>query len=309
MIDPFSQVVSLLAIRSVRGTSLEASGDWSLSFDGRTRLKFVAVTRGRCWLLLPDKQPEPMENGDVVLLGDTRYIVASDPTIEPVDGMTLYAGPGQDAVRLGDGGDTAMIGGGSGFASGCAPFVLEALPRFLRIDRASPSANAISRTLASLWAEVQSPGVGSSLIAARLAEILVAEAVRAFVAAGSGNDIGWIAALGDPRLARAIGLMHDNVAHRWTAPLLAQEVGMSRSAFTSLFVRRVGRPPMDYLTHWRMVLARQKLDAGSSVAAVAEEVGYSSQSAFSQAFKRTLGGTPRTHAVSDTRGSFQRPCP
>ncbi|WP_185982807.1 AraC family transcriptional regulator [Aureimonas mangrovi] len=304
MLDPFSQVVSLLGTRSVRGTSLEASGDWSLSFDGRARLKFVAVTRGQCWLLLPDRQPEPVEDGDVVLLSDTRYAVASDLGIEPVDGMKLYAGPGQDVVRLGDGGDTAMIGGGSGFANGCAPFVLEALPRFLRIDRVSPSAKAIARTLASLRAEVENPGIGSSLIAARLAEILVAEAVRAFVTAGSRDGIGWIAALSNPRLAKAIGLMHDDVAHRWTAPLLAREVGMSRSAFTSQFTRRVGRPPMDYLTHWRMVLARHKLAAGSSVAAVAEEVGYSSQSAFTQAFKRTLGRTPRSRGGGDERGSF-----
>jgi len=304
MLDPFSKVVSLLGTKSVRGTSLEASGDWALSFDGTARLKFVAVTRGRCWLLLPDAQPEPMEEGDVVLLSDTRYAVASDPRIEPIDGMTLYAGPGQDVVRLAEGGDTAMIGGGSGFADGCAPFVLEALPRFLRIDRASASAKAISRTLASLRAEVQNPGVGSSLIATRLADILVAEAVRAFVTAGSHDSVGWIAALADPRLAKAIGHMHDNIARRWTAPVLAREVGMSRSAFTSLFTRRVGRPPIDYLTHWRMVLARQKLEAGSSVAAIAEEVGYSSQSAFSQAFKRTLGRTPRSRLDRQEREQF-----
>lgn len=303
MLDPFSQVVSLLGTRSVRGTSLEASGEWSLSFDGRSRLKFVAVTRGRCWLLPGDGAPEPLEIGDVVLLSDTRYVVASDPAIQPVDGMTLFSAPGQNIVRLGDGRDTAMIGGGSGFVAGCAPFVLEALPRFQRIDRATPSAQAVGRTLASLWAEVQNPGVGSSLIAARLAEILVAEAVRAFIAAGSQNSIGWIAALEDPRLAKAIGLMHHDVAHRWTAPLLAQEVGMSRSAFTSHFARRVGRPPIDYLTHWRMVLARQKLDAGSSVAAVAEEVGYSSQSAFAQAFKRTLGRTPRSREAQNLEPS------
>ena len=292
MLDHFSKVVSLLGIESVRGTSLDASGDWALSFDGRARLKFVAVTRGRCWLLLPDREPELIEKSDVVLLSDTCYIVASDPGIEPVDGMELYVGPGHDAVCLGDGGDTEMVGGGSGFAEGCAPFVLEALPSFLRIERASPSAEAISRTLNSLRAEVQSPGIGSTLIAARLADILVAEAVRAFVAIGSQERIGWIAALADPRLAKAIGLMHNDVGRHWTATALAREVGMSRSAFTSEFTRRVGRPPIGYLTHWRMVLARHKLETGSSVATVAEEVGYSSQSAFTQAFRRDMGCTP-----------------
>jgi AraC-like DNA-binding protein len=293
MLDPFSEVVSLLGTRSVRGTSLEASGDWALRFDGRARLKFVAVTTGRCWLVLPDAAPEPMAEGDVFLLSDTRYTVASDPAVEPTDGMELYAAPGHDAVRLGDGRDTVMIGGGSAFASGCAPFVLDALPRFLRIDPASPAAAGIARTLLSLRAEIGNAGIGSSLVAERLAEILVVEAVRAFVAAGSKDDIGWIAALSDPRLARAIGLMHGEVARRWTAPMLAREVGMSRSAFAQRFTQRVGRPPMDYLALWRMVLARRKLSSGSSVATVAEEVGYASQSAFTQAYKRTMGRTPR----------------
>ncbi|MBB3950082.1 AraC family transcriptional regulator [Aureimonas jatrophae] len=294
MIDPFSDILSLLGTRSVRGTSLDASGAWALAFDGRARLKFVAVTRGGCWLLVPGREPEWIGEGDVVLLSDTRYAVASDPDLEPVDGMELFAGPDRNAVRLGDGSQTEMIGGGSGFAEGCAPFVLEALPRFLRIDRGSPSAQAVVRTLASLRAAVQDQSLGSSLIAARLADILVVEAVRAFVADGFGNTIGWIAALADPRLARAIALMHGDVARRWTSPVLAREVGMSRSAFTSHFTRRVGRPPMDYLTHWRMVLARQKLAAGTSVADVAQDVGYASQSAFTQAFKRTVGRTPRS---------------
>ncbi|WP_294642540.1 AraC family transcriptional regulator [uncultured Aureimonas sp.] len=293
MLDPFSDIVSLLGTRSVRGTSLEASGDWALSFDGRARLKFVAVTRGRCWLVLPDSAPEPMVEGDVILLSDTRYSVASDPHIEPIDGMELYAAPGHDAVRLGDGRDTAMVGGGSAFASGCAPFVLDALPRFLRIDPTAPAAAAIARTLTSLQAEIRTADVGSSLVAERLAEILVVEAVRAFVAAGAGNAVGWISALSDPRLAKAIGLMHGDVSRRWTAPMLAREIGMSRSAFTQRFTQRVGRPPMDYLTLWRMVLARRKLSSGSSVATVAAAVGYESQSAFTQAYKRTMGRTPR----------------
>lgn len=293
MTDPFSQIVSLLGTRSVRGTSLEASGEWALAFDGRARLKFVAVTHGRCWLVLPDREPEPMEEGDVLLLSDTPYTVASDPAVEPTDGMELYAGSGQDAVRLGAGGDVAMVGGGSGFAEGCAPFVLDALPRFLRIDRTSPDAQAVARTLASLHAEVRNPGIGSSLVVARLAEILVAEAVRAFVKTGSDGSIGWIAALADPRLAKAIGLMHDDVARNWTTPVLAREVGMSRSAFASRFTRRVGRPPMDYLTAWRMILAQRMMTSGATVATAAQEVGYASQSAFAQAFKRTVGRTPK----------------
>ncbi|MEW5421930.1 AraC family transcriptional regulator [Amorphus sp. 3PC139-8] len=292
--DPFSEVLAALGARSVRGTGLEAAGDWALAFDGRTRLKFVAVTRGQCWLLLPDHSPEALVVGDVVLISNTRYTVASDPAVEPIDGMPLYASPGHDMVRLGAGDETAIIGGGSGFADGGASFVLDALPTFLRVDRTSSTAEAVSRTLESLRTEVSSAELGGSLVAERLAEILVVAAVRAFVATSPITSVGWITALADPRIGKALRLLHGDVARRWTVPMLASEVGMSRSAFTQRFAEHVGRPPLDYLTRWRMVLAQRKLNAGQTVAAVATAVGYSSQSAFSHAFKRTFDRTPRS---------------
>jgi AraC-like DNA-binding protein len=292
--DPFSEVLAALGARSVRGTGLEAAGDWALAFDGRARLKFVAVTRGQCWLLLPDHSPQALVEGDVVLISDTRYAVASDPAVEPLDGMPLYAAPGQDLVRLGAADETALIGGGSGFADGSAAFVLDALPKFLRIDARSSTAEAVARTLNALRIEVAHAELGGSLVAERLAEILIIAAVRAFVATNPKNSVGWVTALADPRIGRALRLLHGDVACRWTAPMLASEVGMSRSAFTQRFTERVGRPPLEYLTHWRMVLAQQKLNAGETVAAVASAVGYNSQSAFAHAFKRTLGRTPRS---------------
>lgn len=293
MNDTFSDVLAVLGTRSVRGTALEASGNWALSFDGRARLKFVAVMRGRCWLVLPGLPPEPLAEGEVVLLSDTNYTVASDPTLQPAEGMALYALPGQHTVRLAEGCDTILIGGGSGFAEECASFVLGALPRFLRIERTSPSARSIARTLAFLQEEVRSESVGGVLIAERLADILVVEAVRAYVATRPSGSLGWISALADPRTARAIALMHGDVARRWTVPMLAREIGMSRSALTQRFSQRVGRPPLEYLTLWRMLLAQRKLAVGSSVSQVAAEVGYTSQSAFAHAFKRTMGRTPR----------------
>lgn len=291
--DPFSNVLAILGTRSVRGTGFEADGDWALSFDGRGRLKFVAITAGRCWLLLPNRAPEAMREGDVFLLSNTRYAVASDPAVEPVDGMALYAAPGHDLVRLGAGGETVMVGGGSGFADGCASFVLDALPSFLRIERGAPNAETITRTLAALHAEVRSGALGGTLVAERLADILVVEAVRAHVATSPVESVCWITALADARIAKAIRLMQGDIARRWTVPMLAREVGMSRSALAQQFSQRVGRPPLDYLTRWRMLLAQRKLAAGAAVATVAEDVGYKSQSAFAHAFKRMTGRTPR----------------
>jgi AraC-like DNA-binding protein len=292
--DPFSEILAALGARSVRGTGLEAAGNWSLAFDGRARLKFVAVTRGRCWLLLSGRPPEALLEGDVVLISNTFYTLASNPAVEPIDGMSLYALPGQDTVRLGAGDETAMIGGGSSFADRGASFVLDALPTFLRVDRTSSTAEAVTRTLKSLRTEVSNAELGGPLVAERLAEILIVSAVRAFVASSPKTSVGWITALADPQIGKALRLLHSDVARRWTVPLLASEVGMSRSAFTQRFTDRVGRPPLNYLTRWRMVLAQRKLNTGQTVAAVAIAVGYNSQSAFSHAFKRTFGYTPRS---------------
>jgi AraC-like DNA-binding protein len=293
MNDPFTEVLTALGTSSVRGTSLEAGGKWALSFDGRERLKFVAVMKGQCWLVLADRPPEALNEGDVILLSDTCYTVASDPGLDPSDGMMLYASPGQNTVRLGEHCDTVMIGGGSGFTAGSGSFVLDALPRFLRIPLRSPSARSIASTLAALKDEANAGSLGGGLVTARLADILVVEAIRAYVATHPEDNVSWISALADPRLAKVIRLMHEDVARRWTIEALAWEVGMSRSALTLRFSRRVGRPPLDYLTRWRMILAQRELARGRSVLEVAAAVGYTSQSAFAHAFKRTMGQSPR----------------
>ncbi len=294
-VDPLSDVLAALGAQGVRGTRLEASGDWALSFQGQGRLKFVAVVQGRCWLLLPDRPPETLAQGNVFLLSNTRFTVASDPTITPVDGMPFFDGLGQDLVRLGQRADTVMIGGGSRFAGGRAGFILEALPAFLRIDQSSPRAGAVSRILASLEAEVGDAYLGGSLVTQRLAEILMIEAIRAYADASSMHRVSWIAALADAKIGAALRLMHADVARPWTAAALAAEVGMSRSAFTQRFSARVGKPPLDYLIGWRMTLAQSRLNSRTaSIASVAAEVGYSSQSAFAQAFKRSFGVTPRS---------------
>lgn len=149
-------------------------------------------------------------------------------------------------------------------------------------------------TLNALKTEVAHAQLGASLIAERLADILVIAAVRAFISTSPTTSLGWITALADPRIGKALRLLHSDVASRWTVPILASEVGMSRSAFTQRFTKRVGRSPLDYLTRWGMVLAERKLTEGQPVAAVAAAVGYSSQSAFAHAFKRTMGRTPRS---------------
>ncbi len=136
--------------------------------------------------------------------------------------------------------------------------------------------------------------MGGALITTRLAEVLLVEAIRAYVAEQGESCAGWIGALADRQIGKALRLMHGEVRHPWTVASLAARVGMSRSAFSARFVSRVGRPPLGYLTYWRMMLARELLSRpGADAANIAFEVGYSSQSAFGHAFKRAFGYSPK----------------
>ncbi len=129
---------------------------------------------------------------------------------------------------------------------------------------ALPGARSIARTLSALKEEADAGQIGGDLVAGKLAEILIIEAVRSYISSAPVANVGWITALGDARVAKAIRLMHDDVARRWTIDALAREIGMSRSALTLRFSQRVGRAPMDYLTRWRMVLAQRHLANGAA---------------------------------------------
>jgi transcriptional regulator GlxA family with amidase domain len=143
-----------------------------------------------------------------------------------------------------------------------------------------------------LDAEMTRTEIGSRAVAVRLAGVLLVEAVRA--CASGAAPAGWLGALSDPRLGRALALVHADIAEPWTVARLAAEAGMSRSAFSALFNSMVGQPPLAYLRSWRLVRARAMLDEGEvNVARVAMKVGYTSQSAFGHAFRRAFATTPR----------------
>ncbi len=141
----------------------------------------------------------------------------------------------------------------------------------------------------------------------RLSELMFVEVVRRYVAEQPLERTGWLAGLREPVVGRALILLHRRPAEPWTLEALANEVGVSRSRLAESFMRIVGQPPILYLTHWRMQLAARMLaDSSAKVAAVAREVGYESEAAFSRAFKRFVGVSPaqwRRDAVATFRSA------
>jgi AraC-like DNA-binding protein len=121
------------------------------------------------------------------------------------------------------------------------------------------------------------------------------EAVRRHLDSLPSEQTGWLAGLRDSFVGRALTLLHSKPAYPWTVEELSREVGLSRSSLAERFMHFVGQPPMHYLTHWRMQMAARLLTSGASnIAAIAEDVGYESEAAFSRAFKKLVGTPPAT---------------
>ena len=140
---------------------------------------------------------------------------------------------------------------------------------------------------------------GGETVITRLADVLVIQTIRSWIASDPAAHAGWLGALRDAQIGRALLRIHRDPARAWTVDALASEVSMSRSAFAARFKKLVGESPMSYLAHWRMQVAATWLREGdATIGAIASRLSYESEAAFSRAFKRTVGVSP---------GSVRRP--
>jgi len=291
--DPFSQVFSLLNVRSSRCTRFEASGRWAFRFPAKPALKFGAVLRGACWIDFGGEERHHLVAGHSFLIADgPGYILANDEAVVPLDGIAMFDWEHSDVARH-EGSDTILVAGSFTFDISDADLLLEALPRFLSIPAQHPSADIIRATLHIIGQELGSTRIGAAMLAERLVDVLLVQVLRAALDQDGNREFGWIGALTDPRIGKTLRLMHGDVAHPWSIDELCGQVAMSRSAFSKRFKALVGTAPLDYLLRWRMRVARNMLRQEKSVALVASDVGYASESAFRHAFKRVYGHAPK----------------
>ncbi|HTK11462.1 MAG TPA: AraC family transcriptional regulator [Ktedonobacteraceae bacterium] len=140
--------------------------------------------------------------------------------------------------------------------------------------------------------EATTPRLGTQVMLRRLTELLFIHVIRVWVEQQAASSRGWVAALRDPSISAALGLIHQSPEQRWTVEELAEEVALSRSVFSARFTRLVGEPPITYLTRWRMRRATRLLKDNVEIEKIAELLGYESTVAFHKAFKREVGKTP-----------------
>jgi AraC-like DNA-binding protein len=142
-------------------------------------------------------------------------------------------------------------------------------------------------------AEVADRRPGSESVLTKLSELMFVDVVRRYIETLPAQKTGWLAGLRDPLVSKALALIHARPSFSWTIEGLARQCGASRSVFAERFVQIVGVPPMHYLAQWRMQIASEMLQRGNlNMAAIASEIGYESEAAFSRSFKRMMGVTP-----------------
>ncbi|HWC84360.1 MAG TPA: AraC family transcriptional regulator [Pseudonocardiaceae bacterium] len=301
--DPLSELLALVAARCVITGGLRAGGDWAMRFVPDAPVKLDAVVRGSCWLIVGEDEPIQLSAGDAVVLHNAGpTVLCSSPDVRAVEATDRPGGREDSFVRLGNGDEVAVIGGHVALDPAAADLFTSALPAVTYARAASAEAAEMRRLLEQIMAETANAQPGAGFAVDQHAQLLLLHALRIGLRGDALTHPGWLRLLADPQLRPAVALMHGDPARSWGLAGLSEAAGMSRSHFAHRFREVSGQPPLTYLAHWRIRLAERALrESGSTVAALAQRLGYATESSFSHAFARITGVSPgqyrRKHAA------------
>lgn len=298
--DALSEFLSTVRVEGSLFSRAELGAPWGVSTRGGDGSGiFHAVVAGGGQLLVEGEPDRQFRAGDLLVMPHGHAHVLRTEPGAPVRHISEYPSEREDdglpCLRGGGpGAPTSLLCGTFRFDAEGRSALLPLLPPVIHVQGGTGATAAwLDGTLRQLADELAANRPGSAVLVARLADLLFVHVIRSWVEQGPDTSAGWLGALRDPRLARAVARIHGEAAEPWTVEKLAREAGMSRSAFFSLFNEVVGEPPAAYLTRWRMTLARKRLRrTRAGMAEVAEAVGYGSEAAFSRAFKRHVGQSP-----------------
>ncbi len=297
--DALSRALQLVNVSGSLFSRADLDAPWGVHSRRMPSAIFHVVVRGAGFVTVDDEPtPVPFRAGDMIVLphGDA-HTMTDLPGRQALPMEELVAPPGPDGLPClalhGEGPRTSLLCGTFLLSPDAEDHLLPQLPRLIHAQGGAPTAAWLDQTLRVMADEVESGRPGSATVVARLADILFVQVLRAWLQEPDADRRGWLAALADPHLAKALALVHDAPAEPWTAEILARAAGLSRTVFYERFTAQVGESPAAYLTRWRMVVARAWMRrTGASLGEVAERVGYRSQAAFHKAFKRVVGTNP-----------------
>ena len=280
---------------------------WSVRLEDEAPLSLTAVVRGHLWLMPDDGDPVRLGPGDLAVMRGSGHATIADDPATPVqavihpgqvcrtpDGRELHEEMHQGVRSWGNSatGATVLLTGAYAFDGEVGGRLLRALPPVVVLARDQLDTPLVDL----LGAELLRDDPGQQAVLDRLLDLLLIAVLRAWFDRPEADPPGWFAAQADPVVGPALRLLQHHPEQPWTVAGLAAAAGTSRATFARRFHDLVGTPPMAFLTEWRLSLAADLLlEPGTTVAAVARQVGYSTPFALSTAFTRARGISPREH--------------
>lgn len=275
-----------------------------MRFPAPRKIEFFAIVEGSCELVLDGcGKTKTFEAGDVFLLSAPRaYVLRTDAHAPEIDAVKLYEQQATQQMAVGEGEGFFALVGNIDLDDTAAGLLLDVLDPVICVNKGSADAATLRWLIDEYVREYRSVQAGSYLTCAGIAQLLFVRILRGYLENGT-KPAGWLKAVADPRLAEPLRLMHGDPARDWTLGELARAAGMSRTTFAVYFKQVAGLGPVTYLTEWRMRLAERSLrEDNRSIAVIAKSVGYASDAAFSNAFKRVMGQAPSHYRAARLPG-------
>ena len=298
--DPLGESLHLLRLTGTLYCRSELTAPWGIDlppFDGC--MMFHVVTDGHCWLEVDGEEPRLLQQGSLALVPHGNgHSIRSNPKERAVplfDIPVEQVSDRYEIMRFGGAGEfTHLTCGVVRFDHVAGQKLISLLPKVLQINSwAGDEDSWLQSTLRFIAREARELRPGGETVITHLADILIIQAIRAWIDSAPETDRGWLAALRDDQIGKALAAIHREPEKEWNVALLAKEVGMSRSGFSARFTNLVGESAMRYLTQWRMQLAHAQLQETSDpLSVLADRLGYQSEAAFCRAFKREFGVPP-----------------
>ncbi len=295
--DPLSNVVALLKPQPSISKMVEAGGQWLVERHDLASPFYCAMVEGRCRLSIVGREPVTLAAGDFVLIPDLHSFTMSSEFPPPRHAVRLPVETGPGTFRLGSAEapvEVRALVGHCRFDAPAKELLVSLLPHMIHVS----GQDRLMALVPLIHEETRSQRPARGMILERLLEVLMIEALRSNP--GSSLPPGLLRGLSDPQLSSALHVIHADPAHALSVAELARAAGMSRSGFFERFRKEVGSAPMEYLTAWRMALAKDLLRRGSlTQSEIADQVGYGSASAFAMAFVRHEHVAPGAFAKSE----------
>jgi AraC-like DNA-binding protein len=307
-VDILSDALAVARTGKPHSARMELRSPWRVHVEALAGAGFHVVLHGSCWMIPPGGgTPLALEAGDLVFF---PHGIGHDMTDDPDSPASLAArtsladlaadGANDDPVGSAGGGcrSTVLLCGAYLMARTRPHPLLTGLPDVVHLPTGLGRHDGLRAAIELLGGELGRPGLGAAAVRPALLDMLLAFIVRAWyeerdAAGGGGAADGWARAVTDPPVRAALDAIHRDPGRGWTVESLGAAAGMSRGAFSRRFAALTGRPPLTYLTWWRMTLAAQRLrESDASLGAIAGRLGYTSEFAFAKAFKRAHGVAP-----------------